>query len=61
VMFGDPVKPIGGNVVGHAATYRIYFKKSGKKRIARMVDSPEHPQADAEFTLTIKGIENKAD
>jgi DNA repair protein RadA len=61
VMFGDPVKPIGGNVVGHAATYRIYFKKSGKKRIARMVDSPEHPQADAEFTLTIKGIENKVD
>ena len=61
IMFGDPVKPIGGNVVGHAATYRIYFKKSGKKRIARMVDSPEHPQADAEFTLTIKGIENKED
>ena len=61
IMFGDPVKPIGGNVVGHAATYRIYFKKSGKKRIARMVDSPEHPQADAEFTLTIKGIENKVD
>ena len=26
-----------------------------------MVDSPEHPQADAEFTLTIKGIENKVD
>ena len=61
VMFGDPVKPIGGNVVGHAATYRIYFKKSGKKRIARMVDSPEHPQADAEFALTEKGIEDKED
>ena len=61
VMFGDPVKPIGGNVVGHAATYRIYFKKAGKKRIARMVDSPEHPQSDAEFTLTIKGIEDKVD
>ena len=59
IMFGDPVKPIGGNVVGHAATYRVYFKKSGKKRIARMVDSPEHPQADAEFQLTIKGIEDK--
>jgi DNA repair protein RadA len=61
VMFGDPVKPIGGNVVGHAATYRLYFKKSGKKRIARMVDSPEHPQADAEFLLTAKGIEDKVD
>tara|TARA_Y100000590_G_scaffold436248_2_gene556601 strand:+ start:2870 stop:3883 length:1014 start_codon:yes stop_codon:yes gene_type:complete len=58
IMFGDPIKPIGGNVVGHASTYRIYFKKSGSKRIARMVDSPEHPQADAEFQLTAKGIED---
>ena len=58
VMFGDPIKPIGGNIVGHASTYRIYFKKSGKKRIARMVDSPEHPQTDAEFTLNAKGIDD---
>ena len=58
VMFGDPTKPIGGNIVGHASTYRIYFKKAGKKRIARMVDSPEHPQADAEFLLNNKGVDN---
>jgi DNA repair protein RadA len=58
IMFGDPIKPIGGNIVGHASTYRIYFKKAGKKRIARMVDSPEHPQADAEFALTAKGVDN---
>ena len=58
-MFGDPVKPIGGNVEGHAATYRVYFKKSGKKRIARMVDSPEHPQGDAPFALDAKGISDK--
>ena len=32
MMFGDPIKPIGGNVVAHASTYRLYFKKSGKKR-----------------------------
>ena len=55
MMFGDPIKPIGGNVVAHASTYRIYFKKSGKKRLARMVDSPEHAQADAEYILTAKG------
>ena len=59
IMFGDPTKPIGGNVVGHAATYRMYFKKSGRKRIARMVDSPEHPIADAEFQLDAKGISDK--
>ena len=56
IMFGDPVKPIGGNVVGHAPTYRMYFKKSGKKHIARMVDSPEDPVADIQFDLTDKGI-----
>ena len=56
MMFGDPIKPIGGNVVAHASTYRIYFKKSGKKRLARMVDSPEHAQADAEYVLTDKGL-----
>jgi len=61
VMFGDPIKPIGGNVVGHASTYRIYFKKSGKKRIARMVDSPEHPQQDAEFILDARGISDKVE
>ena len=61
IMFGDPTKPIGGNVVGHASTYRIYFKKSGRKRIARMVDSPEHPQGDAPFTLNTSGIADTED
>ena len=56
IMFGDPVKPIGGHVVGHAPTYRMYFKKSGRKHIARMVDSPEDPVADIQFDLTDKGI-----
>ena len=56
IMFGDPVKPIGGNIVGHAPTYRMYFKKSGRKHIARMVDSPEDPVADIQFDLTAKGI-----
>jgi DNA repair protein RadA len=58
MMFGDPIKPIGGNVVAHASTYRLYFKKSGKKRLARMIDSPEHAMADAEYILTAKGMDN---
>ena len=58
VMFGDPIKPIGGNIVAHASTYRVYLKKSGKKRIARMIDSPEHEQKDAAYQLTVKGIED---
>ena len=58
MMFGDPIKPIGGNIVAHASGYRLYFKKSGKKRLARMIDSPEHAMADAEYILTAKGIDN---
>ena len=58
MMFGDPIKPIGGNVVAHASTYRLYFKKSGKKRLARMIDSPEHAMKDAEYILDAKGMSN---
>ena len=56
VFFGDPTRPIGGNVVAHTSTYRIYFKKSGKKRIARMVDSPHHPEQEVIFALAEAGV-----
>ena len=56
VFFGDPTRPIGGNVVAHTSTYRIYFKKSGKKRIARIVDSPHHPEEEAVFALGEAGV-----
>ena len=49
-------RPIGGNVVAHTSTYRIYFKKSRKKRIARMVDSPHHPEEEALFALGEAGV-----
>ncbi len=61
VFFGDPTKPIGGNVVAHTSTYRIYFKKSGKKRIARMVDSPHHPEEEVIFTVTEAGVADPDD
>ena len=38
------------------STYRIYFKKSGKKRIARMVDSPHHPEQEVIFGLGEEGV-----
>ena len=56
VFFGDPTRPIGGNVVAHTSTYRIYFKKSGKKRIARMVDSPHHAEEEVIFALDVAGV-----
>ncbi|NYT01894.1 MAG: DNA repair and recombination protein RadA, partial [Methanosarcinales archaeon] len=39
-FFGDPTKPVGGHVLGHTATFRLYLRKSkGEKRIARLIDS----------------------
>lgn len=54
--FGDTVRPTGGNVVAHTSTYRIYLKRSGKNRIARMVDSPYHAEREIIFALSERGI-----
>lgn len=57
VFFGDPTKPIGGNIVGHTATFRIYLRKSkGGKRIFRLVDSPNLPDGEATFLVEEGGL-----
>jgi DNA repair protein RadA len=57
VFFGDPTKPIGGNIVGHTATFRLYLRKSkGGKRIARLVDSPNLPEGEATFMVEEAGL-----
>ncbi|MEE9283185.1 MAG: DNA repair and recombination protein RadA [Nitrososphaerales archaeon] len=58
VFFGDPSKPVGGHVVAHTSTYRISLRKAGKNRIARMVDSPYHPEREAVFVLNEKGVDD---
>ncbi len=55
-LFGDAVRPTGGNVVAHTSTYRIFLKRSGKNRIARMVDSPYHAEREILFCLADRGI-----
>ncbi|MCL4356808.1 MAG: DNA repair and recombination protein RadA [Candidatus Thermoplasmatota archaeon] len=57
VFFGDPMAPVGGNIVGHAATFRIYLRK-GKagKRIARLIDSPYLPEGEAVIQVSEDGI-----
>ncbi|MGA9100157.1 MAG: DNA repair and recombination protein RadA, partial [Methanotrichaceae archaeon] len=58
-FFGDPTKPVGGHVLGHTATFRLYFRKSkGEKRIARLVDSPNLPDGEAVFNVTTDGIKD---
>jgi DNA repair protein RadA len=56
-FFGDPTRPIGGHIVGHTATFRVYLRKSkGPKRIARLIDSPHLPEGEAVFSVSEKGI-----
>ena len=58
-FFGDPTKPVGGHVLGHTATFRLYLRKSkGEKRIARLVDSPNLPDGEAVFTVTTEGVKD---
>ena len=56
-FFGDPTVPIGGHIVGHTATFRLYLRKSkGGKRVAKLVDSPNMPEAEAVFSMSSIGI-----
>ncbi|SEQ82932.1 DNA repair and recombination protein RadA [Natrinema salaciae] len=52
-FFGDPTQPIGGNILGHKSTFRIYLRKSkGDKRIVRLVDAPN--LADGEAVMRVQ-------
>ena len=57
VFFADPTKPVGGHIVAHTATFRVYLRKSkGEKRIARLVDSPYLPEGEVVFAVVKEGI-----
>jgi DNA repair protein RAD51 len=53
----DPKKPIGGNIMAHASTTRLYLRKGrGETRICKIYDSPCLPEAEATFAITPAGI-----
>ena len=59
VFFGNPNKPAGGNVLAHGSTYRIWLRKAKEsRRIARIIDSPMHPEGEALFVITPAGIKD---
>ena len=60
VPFGDPTQAIGGHIVGHASTYRIYLRR-GKKdsRVAKMIDSPNLPESECVFFITQEGLKDE--
>jgi len=57
ILFGDPTTPVGGNVIAHAATTRLYIRKGKEdKRIIRLVDSPNMPEGECIIKITPEGI-----
>lgn len=58
----DTNKPIGGNIIAHASTTRLKFKKGrGENRVCQVYDSPTLPESECSFSLGAAGIEDAKD
>ena len=53
---GNAFKAAGGNIFAHSSTYRIFLRKADRNRIARIVDSPNHPESEILFSIGECGI-----
>ncbi len=57
-FFGDPTAAIGGHIVAHASTFRIYLRKGRKgSRVAKLIDAPNLPDNEVCFFIREKGFE----
>jgi len=55
---GNGLRATGGNIMGHASTYRILLRKAGPTRLAIMIDSPCHAYDQTRFTITEAGVQD---
>lgn len=56
-LFVQAPKPIGGHILAHASTTRMYLRKGkGAERVAKIYDSPSLPEAEATYELSDAGI-----
>jgi hypothetical protein len=62
-MFAGPsVKPIGGNIMAHATTTRLWVKKGrGENRVVKIVASPSLPEREATFGIGAEGVTDAKD
>lgn len=68
MFVADTKKPIGGNILAHASTTRLYLRKGkGNNRIwyiyiieyiiySKIYDSPDRAESEATFAIGQKGI-----
>lgn len=58
-FFGDPTKPIGGNIVGHESRHRLYLMNdSDTKWRAKMVKSADNAKLTMPFKLSNRGVDD---
>jgi len=56
-MFANAMKPVGGNVLAHIVDTRVSLRKGkGSSRIAKLIDSPMMPEAEAHFSVDEGGV-----
>lgn len=58
-FFGDPTASIGGHIVAHASTFRIYLRKGRKgSRVAKLIDAPNIADGEAAFQVLESGLQD---
>ena len=58
----DPKKPVGGNIIGHASTTRLFLRKGkGEQRVCKIYDSPSIGESEVIFQISEGGIIDPVD
>lgn len=58
----DANKPIGGNIMAHASTTRLKFKKGrGENRVCQIYDSPTLAESECAFSIGESGVDDAKD
>lgn len=60
IMYGNPIRAVGGHIMGHAATTRVFLRKTTQRGkaiyIAKLVKSPYLPDGEAPFVVDKYGV-----
>jgi len=58
MLFGDPTKPVGGHVLAHQSTYRIYLRRGrAGTRVCKLMDAANLPESECIFKITNEGLQ----
>ncbi|XP_034662163.1 DNA repair protein Rad51 homolog [Drosophila subobscura] len=62
MFVADAKKPVGGHILAHASTTRLYLRKGkGDTRICKVYDSPCLPESEGMFAILPDGIGDAKD